>query len=46
MDTKKFNLWNRITALLVVAVSLVTYLATMEPTAPSEEPAKQDDDAV
>ena len=33
MDTKKFNLWNRITALLVFAVSLVTYLATMEPTA-------------
>ena len=33
MDTKKFNLWNRLTALLVLAVSLVTYLSTMEPTA-------------
>ena len=33
MDNKKFNLWNRIAAIAALAVSAVTYLATMEPTA-------------
>ena len=33
MDSKKFNLWSRLTALAVFLVSLVTYLSTMEPTA-------------
>lgn len=33
MDNKRFTLWNRITAAAVFAVSLVTYLLTIEPTA-------------
>ena len=33
MDKRKFNLWNRITAAVVFAVSAVTYLLTIEPTA-------------
>ena len=33
MDNKRFTLWNRITAASVFAVSLVTYLLTIEPTA-------------
>ena len=34
MNDKKFTLWNRITALLVFAVSAFTYLSTIEPSAP------------
>ena len=33
MDNWKFNLWSRISAAFVLAVSAVTYLMTMEPTA-------------
>ena len=33
MDKKKFNLWNRIVALVVLVISAVTYLLTIEPTA-------------
>ena len=33
MDLKKFNLWNRIVGLAVLAVATVTYLSTIEPTA-------------
>ena len=33
MTEKKFNLWNRITAAIVFAVSAFTYLSTIEPTA-------------
>ena len=33
MDNKKFTLWNRLTATLVLLVSAVTYLLTIEPTA-------------
>ena len=33
MEAKKFNLWNRIVALAVLAVSAFTYLATIEPSA-------------
>ena len=33
MDNKKFNLWNRLTALLVFVVSAFTYLSTIEPSA-------------
>ncbi len=33
MDNKKFNLWHRIAALFALAVSAVTYLLTIEPTA-------------
>ncbi len=33
MDIRKFKLWNRITGLAVLAVALVTYLSTIEPTA-------------
>ena len=33
MDNKKFTLWNRISAFFVLAVSAVTYLMTIEPTA-------------
>ncbi|MCQ2146389.1 MAG: DUF2723 domain-containing protein [Bacteroidales bacterium] len=33
MDKKKFNLWNRITAVLVLLVSAFTYLSTIEPSA-------------
>ena len=33
MDNKKFTLWNRIGAIAVFVISLVTYLSTIEPTA-------------
>ena len=33
MDKKRFNRWNRVTAALVFAVSALTYLSTIEPTA-------------
>ncbi len=33
MDIKKFKLWNRLTALAVLAISAFTYLSTIEPTA-------------
>ncbi len=33
MDSKKFRLWNKVTALAVLAVSAFTYLSTIEPTA-------------
>ena len=33
MSEKKFTLWNRITAVLVFAISAVVYLLTIEPTA-------------
>ena len=33
MDNKKYDLWNRITAALVFAISAFTYLSTIEPTA-------------
>ena len=33
MDNKKFNLWNRLTAVFAFVVSAVTYLLTIEPTA-------------
>ena len=33
MNDKKFTLWNRITALAVFAVSAITYLSTIEPSA-------------
>ena len=33
MDSKQFNLWNRITAALAFVVSAVTYLLTIEPSA-------------
>ena len=33
MNNKKFTLWNRLTAVLVFAISAVTYLLTIEPTA-------------
>ena len=33
MDKRKFNLWNRVSAVAVLAVSAVTYLLTIEPTA-------------
>ena len=33
MDNRRFNLWSRISAVFVLAVSAVTYLMTMEPTA-------------
>ena len=34
MDKKKFNRWNRIAALVVLAVSALTYLSTIEPSSP------------
>ena len=33
MNNKKFNLWNRLTAVFVFVVAAVTYLLTIEPTA-------------
>ena len=33
MNNKKFTFWNRLTAMLVFAISAVTYLLTIEPTA-------------
>ena len=33
MDKRKFNLWNRIVAVVVLAISAATYLLTIEPTA-------------
>lgn len=33
MDNKKFNLWNKVTALAVLAVAAFTYLSTIEQTA-------------
>ncbi len=33
MDNRKFNLWNRLTSLFVLAVAAFTYLMTIEPTA-------------
>ena len=33
MDNRKFNLWNRLTAVFAFIVSAVTYLLTIEPTA-------------
>ena len=33
MNNKKFTFWNRLTAVIVFAVSAVTYLLTIEPTA-------------
>ena len=33
MDKKKFNLWNKVTAAVVFAISAFTYLSTIEPTA-------------
>ena len=33
MNNKKFTLWNRLTAVVVFAISAVTYLLTIEPTA-------------
>ena len=33
MDNRRFNLWNRMVALAVIAVSAATYLLTIEPTA-------------
>ena len=33
MDRKKFNLWNRLVATLMLAVSAVTYISTIEPSA-------------
>ena len=33
MDIKKFRLWNKVTALAVLAISAFTYLSTIEPTA-------------
>ena len=33
MDIKKFNFWNRLSAVAVLLVSAATYLATIEPTA-------------
>ena len=33
MNNKKFTLWNRLTATVVFAISAVTYLLTIEPTA-------------
>ena len=33
MDIKKFKLWNKVTALAVLAISAFTYLSTIEPTA-------------
>ena len=33
MDKRKFNLWNRLSAIFVLAVSAVTYIMTIEPTA-------------
>ena len=33
MNNKKFTLWNKVTAVLVFAVSALTYLLTIEPTA-------------
>ena len=33
MDIKKFNLWNKVTALAVLLISAFTYLSTIEPTA-------------
>src|SRR5574344_3160324 len=33
MDNRKFNFWNRMVALVVLAVSAVTYLLTIEPSA-------------
>ena len=33
MEDKKFNLWNRLAALVVTLVSAFTYLSTIEPTA-------------
>ena len=33
MNNKKFTFWNRLTAVLVFAISAVTYLLTIEPTA-------------
>ena len=33
MNNKRFTLWNRLTAVVVFAVSAVTYLLTIEPTA-------------
>ena len=33
MNNRKFNLWNRLTAMIVFVVSAVTYLLTIEPTA-------------
>lgn len=33
MDSKKFTLWNRVSAVAVLVVSALTYLSTIEPTA-------------
>ena len=33
MDNRKFNLWNRLTSLFVLAAAAFTYLMTIEPTA-------------
>ena len=33
MNNKKFTFWNRLTAVIVFAISAVTYLLTIEPTA-------------
>jgi len=33
MNNKKFNLWNRLTATMVLVISAVVYLLTIEPTA-------------
>ena len=33
MNNKNFTLWNRLTATLVLVISAVTYLLTIEPTA-------------
>ena len=33
MEEKKFNLWNRITSLVVFVIASITYLSTIEPTA-------------
>ncbi|MBQ0150834.1 MAG: DUF2723 domain-containing protein [Bacteroidales bacterium] len=33
MDNKKFNLWNKVTAAVVFAISAFTYLSTIEPSA-------------
>ena len=33
MDNKKFKLWNRLTAVLMLVISAVVYLLTIEPTA-------------
>ena len=33
MNNKKFTFWNRLTAVIVFAISAITYLLTIEPTA-------------